>query len=101
VSGDEDYYETEVADSMVLEAEKAFFASLDEQLNKVNQFYKSKEEEYMQRGEEIKFQLQRLMTMRKVLTLHQGYENGINSILISGTIKEGLMLVSILITCFF
>ena len=90
VNGDEyeDYYETEVAESMVQEeAEKAFFASLDEQLNKVNQFYRNKEEEYMQRGEEIKFQLQRLMTMKKVLELHQGCENGINDILISS--QEG------------
>ena len=87
VNGDEyeDYYETEVVESMVQEeAEKTFFASLDEQLNKVNQFYRNKEEEYMQRGEEIKFQLQRLMTMKKVLELHQGCENGINDILISG-----------------
>ena len=68
----EDYYETELLEPMALEEmEKTFFRHLDEQLNKVNKFFKQKEAEYFQRGEEIKAQLNKLMTLKECLKQQQ------------------------------
>ncbi|KAI5056457.1 hypothetical protein GOP47_0028742 [Adiantum capillus-veneris] len=78
----EDYYETEFVDPAADgDVEKAFFATLDLQLNKVNQFYRRKESLLLQRGEDIKLQLEKLMTMRKVMKLHQGYAADMNDLL--------------------
>lgn len=67
----DDYYETELIEPVVGEADvgKAFFATLDHQLNKVNKLYR-KESAFLQREEEIKLQLEKPITMRKVLKLH-------------------------------
>ena len=68
----EDYYETELLEPMALgEMEKTFFSHLDEQLNKVNKFFKQKEAEYFQRGEEIKAQLSKLMALKECLKHQQ------------------------------
>lgn len=68
----EDYYETELLEPMALgETEKTFFRHLDEQLNKVNRFFKQKEAEYFQREEEIKDQLSKLMALKECLKHQQ------------------------------
>ncbi|KAH7441799.1 hypothetical protein KP509_03G054900 [Ceratopteris richardii] len=75
----EDYYETEFVDPVAdRDLEKAFFANLDHQLNKVNQFYRDKESTLFQRGQEVKLQLEKLITLRKFFKLHEGYAADIN-----------------------
>eukprot|EP01018_Ginkgo_biloba_P009841 Gb_33031 [translate_table: standard] len=64
----EDVYETELFHLFEeADAAKAFFARLDEQLNKVNQFYRSKEAEFLERGETLKRQMQILIDLKAVL----------------------------------
>ncbi|KAF3792919.1 hypothetical protein EJ110_NYTH02009 [Nymphaea thermarum] len=46
---------------------KEFFARLDEQLNKVNQFYESKEAEFLERGHILKKQLDVLLDLKRLL----------------------------------
>ncbi|KAH9320185.1 hypothetical protein KI387_021954 [Taxus chinensis] len=63
----EDVYETELVqlfEEVDSEAAKAFFASLDGQLNQVNQFYRRKEAEFIQRGETLKEQMKILVSIR-------------------------------------
>lgn len=43
-----------------------FFARLDEELNKVNQFHKSKEAEFLGRGEILKKQLDILAELKQI-----------------------------------
>ena len=50
-----------------IEGDKIFFARLDGQLNKVNKFYKDKEQEYLDVGEKIKDQLIKLEKIKKAL----------------------------------
>ena len=45
-----------------------FFERLDEELNKVNQFYKTKEKEVLERGEILSKQLQILLDLKQVLS---------------------------------
>lgn len=45
---------------------KVFFARLDEELNKVNQFHKSKETEFVGRGEILKKQLDILAELKQI-----------------------------------
>lgn len=45
-----------------------FFARLDEELNKVNQFHKSKETEFVGRGEILKKQLEILAELKQILS---------------------------------
>lgn len=44
-----------------------FFERLDEELNKVNQFYKTKETEFLERGEILNKQLQILLDLKQIL----------------------------------
>ncbi|KAE8714640.1 long-chain-alcohol oxidase FAO1-like [Hibiscus syriacus] len=46
---------------------RAFFESLDEELNKVNQFYKTKEREFLERRETLNQQLQILKDLKQVI----------------------------------
>lgn len=46
---------------------KQYFATLDDELNKVNQFYRSKESEFIERGENLNKQLQILLDLKHVL----------------------------------
>jgi ATP-dependent protease HslVU (ClpYQ) peptidase subunit len=66
-------YETVVLDSAGFagteaEAASAFFQRLDEQLNKVNQFYERKEREFLERGESLRRQLQILVELKAAVT---------------------------------
>lgn len=45
-----------------------FFARLDEELNKVNQFHKPKETEFLERGEILKKQLETLAELKQILS---------------------------------
>ncbi|CAN1760269.1 Phosphate transporter PHO1 [Linum perenne] len=66
---DQEVYQTELVQLFSEEDEmKAFFGRLDEELNKVNQFYKAKEKEFMQRGEILNKQLEILVDLKRILT---------------------------------
>ncbi|XP_072964118.1 phosphate transporter PHO1-3 [Typha angustifolia] len=63
-----DLYETELLEQFAdTEAAKEFFMMLDLQLNKVNQFYKGKEKEYLERGECLKKQMDILLELKAAL----------------------------------
>ncbi|KAF7827878.1 phosphate transporter PHO1-like protein 1 [Senna tora] len=58
-------YETEVIEQFSdSDATKEFFACLDQQLNKVNKFYRTKEKEFMDRGESLKKQMDILLHLK-------------------------------------
>ncbi|PIN06342.1 putative small molecule transporter [Handroanthus impetiginosus] len=62
-------YETELVHFFTEENEvKVFFEMLDDELNKVNQFYKTKESEFLERGELLNKQLQILLDLKRVLS---------------------------------
>ncbi|XP_068663062.1 phosphate transporter PHO1-like [Aristolochia californica] len=67
--GDEEaLYETDLDQLYSERGEiKEFFQSLDEELNKVDQFYKTKEREFLERGEILNKQLQILLDLKQVL----------------------------------
>ncbi|GMI99961.1 hypothetical protein like AT1G68740 [Hibiscus trionum] len=61
-------YETELLEQFAdTDAAKEFFACLDMQLNKVNQFYKTKEKEFLERGECLKKQMQILTELKTII----------------------------------
>ncbi|KAL2233453.1 phosphate transporter PHO1 homolog 1 [Sesamum indicum] len=63
-----DLYETELLEQFAdTDAAVEFFACLDLQLNKVNQFYKTKEKEFLERGESLKKQMEILTELKTVL----------------------------------
>jgi len=58
-------YETELLDQFSdTDATKEFFACLDQQLNKVNKFYRTKEKEFMDRGDSLKKQMEILLILK-------------------------------------
>lgn len=61
--------ETELVDHLYSEEDevKVFFEKLDEELDKVNQFYRNKESEFLERGEMLNKQLQILLDLQQVL----------------------------------
>lgn len=61
-----DMYETEVMAEEFADSDgtKEFFACLDQQLNKVNKFYRTKEKEFMERGESLKKQMDILLHLK-------------------------------------
>ncbi|KAG6757330.1 hypothetical protein POTOM_037638 [Populus tomentosa] len=66
--GDEEVYETELVQLFSEEDEvRLFFEGLDEELNKVNQFYKTKESEFLERGEILNKQLEILLDLKRIL----------------------------------
>ncbi|KAF8389829.1 hypothetical protein HHK36_024348 [Tetracentron sinense] len=68
-----DLYETELLEQFAdTDADKEFFARLDLQLNKVNQFYKTKEGEFMERGESLKKQMEILIELKTALKQQRG-----------------------------
>ncbi|GLT91724.1 hypothetical protein SLE2022_095980 [Rubroshorea leprosula] len=68
-----DVYETELLDQFEdTDAAKEFFACLDKQLNKVNHFYKTKEKEFVDRGESLKKQMEILIELKTALKQKSG-----------------------------
>lgn len=65
----EDVYETKVAQGQFdqTDAAQTFFSTLDNQLNKVNQFYKIKEKEFLERGKALKEQARILKELKAAL----------------------------------
>ncbi|KAG5068705.1 hypothetical protein JHK85_001082 [Glycine max] len=60
-----DMYETELLEQFSdTDATKEFFACLDQQLNKVNKFYRTKEKEFMDRGDSLKKQMEILHMLK-------------------------------------
>ncbi|KAL6543746.1 Phosphate transporter PHO1 1 [Orobanche gracilis] len=60
-----DVYETELLEQLDgTEAAVEFFTCLDNQLNKVNQFYRTKEKEFLERGESLKKQMDILIELK-------------------------------------
>ncbi|GFQ01371.1 phosphate transporter pho1 homolog 1 [Phtheirospermum japonicum] len=63
-----DLYETELLEQLAdTDAAVDFFACLDHQLNKVNQFYRTKELEFIERGESLKKQMEILIELKTAL----------------------------------
>jgi len=69
VGAEDEDDETELVNHLYSEEEevKAFFEKLDEELDKVNQFYTDKETEFLERGEMLKKQLQILLDLQEIL----------------------------------
>ncbi|GAB4840233.1 Phosphate transporter PHO1 1 [Ancistrocladus abbreviatus] len=68
-----DLYETKLLEQFEdIEAAGEFFACLDLQLNKVNQFYKAKEKEFVERGESLKKQIDILIELKAELKEQRG-----------------------------
>ncbi|TKY51900.1 Phosphate transporter PHO1 [Spatholobus suberectus] len=67
--GGEEIYETELAQLFSEEDEvRVFFMSLDEELNKVNQFYRRQESEFLEREEILNKQLQILLDLKQIIS---------------------------------
>ncbi|KAF8095366.1 hypothetical protein N665_0335s0014 [Sinapis alba] len=68
-----DLYETELLETITDDTNgaKEFFICLDMQLNKVNQFYKTKEKEFLERGECLKKQMEILIEVKDAFTQKQ------------------------------
>ncbi|XP_010069113.2 phosphate transporter PHO1 [Eucalyptus grandis] len=61
-------YENELVQLFSEEDEvNLFFEKLDEELDKVNQFYKSTEDEFLERGDALEKQLQMLLDLKQIL----------------------------------
>ncbi|KAL8531593.1 hypothetical protein ACS0TY_008260 [Phlomoides rotata] len=69
-----DLYETELLEQFTDDSEAAaeFFACLDLQLNKVNQFYRTKEKEFLEWGENLKKQMAILCELQIALKKQRG-----------------------------
>ncbi|KAJ7954027.1 Phosphate transporter PHO1-like protein [Quillaja saponaria] len=73
-----DMYETELLEQFAdNDSAKEFFACLDNQLNKVNQFFKTKEKEFLERGESLKKQMEILTELKTAMKQQKG--KGANS----------------------
>ncbi|KAG6520400.1 hypothetical protein ZIOFF_017450 [Zingiber officinale] len=70
-------YETELLEQFAdSDAAREFFVRLDLQLNKVNQFYKGKEKEFVERGESLKKQMEILLELKAALKNQKGQLGG-------------------------
>lgn len=69
VTGEDEDDETELVDHLYSEEDevKLFFEKLDDELDKVNQFYKNKETEFLERGEMLNKQLQILLDLQQIV----------------------------------
>lgn len=67
-----DMYETEVLEKVAdSDAAVEFFACLDLQLNKVNQFYRAKEKEFLERGDSLLKQMEILTELKAAVKQQQ------------------------------
>lgn len=70
-----DVYETELLEQLAdTDAAKEFFNCLDYQLNKVNQFYKGKEREFLERGESLNKQMEILIEAKTAFKQQRGQD---------------------------
>lgn len=68
-----DMYETELLEQYAdTDAAVEFFACLDHQLNKVNQFFRTKEKEFVERGDSLRNQMEILIELKTVLQQKRG-----------------------------
>ncbi|XP_042049293.1 phosphate transporter PHO1 homolog 1-like [Salvia splendens] len=68
-----DMYETELLEQFAdTDAAVEFFACLDHQLNKVNQFFRTKEKEFLERGDSLRNQMEILIELKTVLKQKHG-----------------------------
>ncbi|KAH6807178.1 EXS family protein [Perilla frutescens var. frutescens] len=68
-----DLYETELLEQFAdTDAAVEFFACLDHQLNKVNQFFRTKEKEFLERGDSLKNQMEILIELKTALIQKRG-----------------------------
>ncbi|KAJ8768477.1 hypothetical protein K2173_021630 [Erythroxylum novogranatense] len=66
---EEEVYQTELVQLFSEEDEvKVFFEGLDQELNKVNQFYKSRECEFLERADTLNKQLEILMDLKQIVS---------------------------------
>lgn len=66
-------YETELLEQFAdTDAAVEFFACLDHQLNKVNQFFRTKEKEFLERGDSLKNQMEILVELKTMLEQKRG-----------------------------
>lgn len=66
-------YETQLLDQFAdTDATKEFFACLDHNLNKVNKFYRTKEKEFLDRGESLKKQMDILVELKSAFIEKKG-----------------------------
>ena len=86
-----DLYETELLEQFAdTDVAHEFFTCLDLQLNKVNQFYRMKEKEFLERGETLKKQMEILIELKTALKQQSGKGSGSQEDdSISGTISCG------------
>lgn len=90
-----DLYETELLEQFAdTDAAVQFFACLDQQLNKVNQFYRAKEKEFLERDESLNNQMQILVELKTALKQKHNKESSSHELKeeesISGTISCGM-----------
>lgn len=85
-------YETELLEQFAdTDAAKDFFECLDMQLNKVNQFYKTKEKEFLERGECLKKQMQILSELKTIIKQQQHRKGEEEDASISCSISCGII----------
>ncbi|XP_047340906.1 phosphate transporter PHO1 homolog 1 [Impatiens glandulifera] len=83
-----DMYQTELLEHFAdTDADAEFFARLDLQLNKVNQFYRNKEKEFIERGDSLKRQMEILVELKEVLKQQQRDKCSKEEVSISGLIS--------------
>lgn len=88
-----DMYQTELLEQFADDSDAAveFFSCLDLQLNKVNQFFKNKEKEFLERGESLEKQMGILLELKSALKSQHANEVSSNGSKeddsISGTIS--------------
>lgn len=93
-----DMYQTELLEQFADDSDAAveFFSCLDLQLNKVNQFFKNKEKEFLERGELLEKQMGILIELKSALKSEHANEVSSNGSKeddsISGTISCGKLL---------
>ncbi|CAL5396500.1 unnamed protein product [Camellia sinensis] len=87
-----DLYETELLEQFAdTDAASEFFSCLDLQLNKVNQFFQTKEKEFLERGDSLKQQMEILIELKSVFKQRSkkgsSYQDSKDDDSISGTIS--------------
>lgn len=100
-------YETELLEQFAdTDAAVEFFACLDHQLNKVNQFFRTKENEFLERGDSLKKQMEILVELKSMLEQKRGKNPSSQELKedddsVSGTISCGIHHTFLIFSFFF